>query len=379
MSMPETSPPRVRSESGAAPGAFQREEHELSFLDLVNVVLRHRGLVLGLPILLAALVVLATMLSARTYTASASFMPEASDKGGSRLAGIAAQFGVVVPAADQGQSPEFYAYLLTSREVLRALAETTYAFQVGDRAYRGTLVELIQQRGKTPDQRLESTLDKLRKRVSVKTDPETGVVHLSVRVRWAPLAEQLTHRLLDLVSTFNLERRQSQAAAERRFVEGRLGEAREELRSEQRRLQAFLERNRQFNNSPLLSFERDRLAQEVASRQGVYNSLSQAFENARIDEVRNTPVITVVDEPRRPVLPDPRATVLKALLAVVVGFLAAFAVAFSRELIRKSREDDPEQFDRYLALRTEALQDLRRPWRGLRWRRSRDRAQPHRE
>src|SRR2546428_650042 len=98
---------------------------------------------------------------------------------------------------------------------------------------------------------------------------------------------------LALVNTFNLERRQSRAAQEKRFVETRRTEARDELQVAEDRLKSFLERNRDYRNSPQLVFDQERLAREVALRQQLLTSLSQAYEQARIDEVRDTPVITV--------------------------------------------------------------------------------------
>jgi len=89
--------------------------------------------------------------------------------------------------------------------------------------------------------------------------------------------------------------RQSQAAAERGFTEERMAEAQEELRAAENELQRFLQNNRQFQNSPELVFQHDRLQRRVAMRQQVYTSLVQSYEQARIDEVPNTPVITVVE------------------------------------------------------------------------------------
>ncbi len=47
--------------------------------------------------------------------------------------------------------------------------------------------------------------------------------------------------------------------------------------------------------SPL--FEHDRLERPVSMRQELVTAMAQAYEQARVDEVRNTPVITVIDQP----------------------------------------------------------------------------------
>src|SRR5262249_435769 len=95
---------------------------------------------------------------------------------------------------------------------------------------------------------------------------------------------------------------------------------------------------------------------EVSMRQAVYTTLVQSYEAARIDEVRNTPVITVMEPPDVPAKADPRLALLKSLLAGIVGlglgaFFAAMRPAFSGvlSLVRPAgapTETEPEEFAR---------------------------------
>ncbi len=339
---------------------------EFSLLDLVNVMLVHRRLMVVLPICVAAIVATILLVLPRNFTTSVSFMPQTSKSAASQFAGLAAQLGMTLPGTEPGQSPDFYASLLNSRTILGSAVDTTYAFEATGRRYEGSLADLLEVKAKTAGQRRFATMKKLKSRISVKTEPEIGLIRLSVRMPWPELSRQVAERMLAAVSDFNLRRRQSQAAAERRFVQGRLTEAKGELRSAERSLQAFLERNRDYRNSPLLVFEQNRLQQDVSMRQTVYTSLAQSYETARIDEVRNTPVITIVESPDTPVRPDPRDLVFKTLLALVVGGFLALAIAFSREVMLKTRQQDPERADRVAALKREALEGLWRPWSGLR-------------
>jgi uncharacterized protein involved in exopolysaccharide biosynthesis len=72
-----------------------------------------------------------------------------------------------------------------------------------------------------------------------------------------------------------------------------------------------------------LSFVYDRLVNNVTLRQQIYTSVAQAYEQARIDEVRDTPVITVVEAPLLPAKPDPRPF----FRMLVAGLLIALVVA----------------------------------------------------
>ena len=82
-------------------------------------------------------------------------------------------------------------------------------------------------------------------------------------------------------------------------------------------------------NSPQLTFENDRLERQVFMRQELVTAMAQAYEQARIDEVRNTPLITVIDRPEPAALPDPR-WLLEIVLGLSLGMMVGFGLAFVR-------------------------------------------------
>ena len=134
------------------------------------------------------------------------------------------------------------------------------------------------------------------------------------------VSHALNSRLLALLDDFNRDTRRSQSSAERRFTEARQAQLRAELRASEDSAQRFLEDNRSgIATSPQLKFIYDRLQRGVTLKQQVYGNMVQAFEQARIDEVRDTPVITVVESPHRPARPVSRQLAIKAALAFVLG------------------------------------------------------------
>jgi uncharacterized protein involved in exopolysaccharide biosynthesis len=145
-------------------------------------------------------------------------------------------------------------------------------------------------------------------------------------------------------------------------VEARLAEARTELVDAENRLATFLERNRRYQDSPELTFEAARLQRQVDLQQQVYASLAQAYEKARIDEVRNTPVLSVVDSPD--VLPGGRGLVRRALLGALLGAALAFLVVVVREYWAREQERHPDDVWRLRTLVKEIATALRSPLRG---------------
>lgn len=294
---------------------------EVSLFAVAQLLRRQRRFVLSFGIGAFVLVLAFALFRPRTYTSTAVFMPQAPENALSRLSGIAAQLGAVVPTTDAGSSPAFYASLLKSRDVLRQAALTRYAFVLGADSVHGTLIDLYRVSGDSPPIRRDAAVRRLVEDIDISTNRETGVVNLEVTTPWATLSQQVASRMIGLVSQFNLQTRQTRAGAERRFVESRLQDARASLLAAEDRLQGFLQENREFRNAPRLVFENDRLRRDIEQRQQVYTSLAQAYEQARIDEVRNTPVITILELPDLPARPDPRRALLKGLLGLVAGML----------------------------------------------------------
>jgi uncharacterized protein involved in exopolysaccharide biosynthesis len=103
----------------------------------------------------------------------------------------------------------------------------------------------------------------------------------------------------------------------------------------------------------------------VDIRQAVVSALAQNYEQARIDEVRDIPVITIVEEPSPPALPDPRMLLLRGVLALVAGALLGALIAFFLAYVRASRSDTADELDEFRRLKRAAAQDIRRPWRLL--------------
>lgn len=328
-------------------------------------LLRYRRVVVGAAVAAFAGVGISGLLAPRTYTASASFITQAA-KAPSNIAGLAAQLGVSVQTGEAGTNPAFYLDLLRSRGVLSSVVTARFTSVDQGKIVTGTLAELLHVPGNTSAERREAAIRALRDRLSTTLTPKTGVIAFSVRTLDPELSHQIAVRLIAELNRFNLERRQSQAAAERKFAESRLGEVRAELRDAEDRMQVFLQRNREYRSAPDLIFEAERLQREIALRQQLYSALSQALEQAKIDQVRDTPVITVIEAPEAPASPDARGLVRRSLLAFGTGaFLGAF-LAIVLYAVRGDRSPSGEARGELARLWLETREDFRHPHVALR-------------
>jgi uncharacterized protein involved in exopolysaccharide biosynthesis len=333
------------------------EEPPISLLALLNIMLRHRRMLLLCGLLAAVLVDLPVLLTQRMYTSDASFMPQQNAP--SNVEGLATQIGISLPTAQDGT--QLYADLLRSRGVLRTVAEAPYTFATPEGRRTESLVQLYGE-GASPQERTASALRKLNSLVTTTVSPKTAVITLKVSAPYPELARDVSLRLIDELNRFNLERRQSQAGAERKFAETRLADAQAELRRAENELETFLAQNREYRSSPHLSFQADRLTREVSLRQGVFNVISQTYEQSKMDEVRDTPVITVIDKPETPLIPDSRGLVITTILGFFLGVGLAMVVAFVGDYFRRKGRSGSDELSELAQLRSEIRYDFRHAW-----------------
>ncbi|HET9949590.1 MAG TPA: Wzz/FepE/Etk N-terminal domain-containing protein [Longimicrobiales bacterium] len=318
------------------PSARPSQEHLRLFV-LGSAVLAHRRLVLALAVLGAGLGLAAALTGPRTYTSSAIIIPERPANNVSpALALAASQFGITLGNAEPAWGPAIYVELLRSEEFLREIAtDTLVVAELDDRPV--AVSDLLEIEAPTHALRVERTMRALRRRISVTEDRAIGVVRLAVTTEWPSVSYALAQRLVEDADRFNVQYRQGQAAAERKFVEQQAAEALSALRAAEDELKDFLQQNRYLNGSPELEFERDRLQREVMLRQQLYTGLAQNLEEARIREVRNTPLIGMLERPRLELVPDPRGTVQKVGLGFLGGVVAGLIAAFLAHGARRAR------------------------------------------
>lgn len=245
------------------------------------------------------------------------------------VSGLASQLGLGA-GSDPSASPAFYSELLGSRELITRLVLSRFpnprTDAPGDSA---DLLGIYRIREKDRERGIEIASKRVKREMRVGYDPRTNLVTIVVEGRWAELSAAVANRAVELVSAFNREQRLSRARARRLFLESRVTDAQAELRAAEATLRDFYEQNRLWQSSPGLLVEERRVRRQVETASDLYLTIRREYESARIDEVNNTPVITVVDNavpPRKPLWPQYAAIVgTAAILGVGLGLLWAAA------------------------------------------------------
>ena len=201
-----------------------------------------------------------------------------------------------------------------------------------------TLLRILGLKGRDAADSLYRGVKKLDDLVAVNVNTATGIVSVSVDAHYPALAAAVANRFVEYLNAFNAQYRQSQAREQRKFVEQRLTDGEGELRRAEEDLRTFYERNRSWQQSPQLTFEEGRLRRQVDIRQELYLSLKREYETARIQEVNDTPVITVIDAATAPVKKSSPKRALWVIIALVLGSMIGTFWAAATEYERARRQ-----------------------------------------
>lgn len=324
--------------------------------------LRHARWILGLPLIAFVVVALYMGSKEHDYIARSKFLPASADFSG-RDTGVFSQLSRLMNrGGGGGPGSLFYSFLIPSTAFLRDAARTEFEFtrlteEGQEERVQGTLAEIYGAPSSNEEAELRTSLSIMRGMVSADRENGTDFVVVSVEAPWKGLAVAVNNRILEMVNQFNLEQRRSQAAAEREFIEARMAEAKAELEAAEAAFVQFVETNQQYQQSPRLQFEALRLQNQVDLKRNLYSQLAQSYEEARISEVRNTPVVTIVERPSETVYRpkggnDPFRF---GLMAAVVVLLLTLGFFGARAFFSRQREEHPDDYEEFRQLALSAL------------------------
>jgi uncharacterized protein involved in exopolysaccharide biosynthesis len=319
---------------------------------LLLIVLSRWRLVFAMAIAGGLVGVVHSLLARSQFVATTTFaVAEARTSGGGGLGAIASQLGGGLAAlAGVPTSAQFLRSAVTSREVadsvlLRRIPVVRDTLRRDALESLGDSLDLIQWYG-IRDRDRGAVLDDARfalgHAMSVAVADRTGILTLQVTDRDPRVAATVARALVEAVNRFNLQRRQTTSRANREFLERRIVDAQSELRDAENQMRTFLEHNRVVSTS--LQFEEDRIRRQITVRQQVYLSLAQDLEQARIDEVKDTPVLTVIDEAIPPSRRNWPRRKLLVIMWTIAGLLAGAGLALLGNWVERMDTGGPESW-----------------------------------
>lgn len=362
----------VRSRSGPveaaipydpAVEAYEATSQDITLVSVGNVLLRHRWLLILCMLAGFTIFGLATYVPYLTYTATTSFAPRSRGQQ-SLTSSVLSQLGLGGGGGGGGGGGAYYLEVVRSPRILGPVVESVYSYKTDTGTVTGRLID-IYGFGSAPKRNGRAqAINTLSNHIKTESPPG-GIMKLSVTTSDPSLSAQIARRMLQEINEFNLGTRQEQASAERQFIELRTAEAKVALSDAENALQRFTNENQFFSPISPLSLEFDRLKREVGLRQALYTELAKAADQARIEEVRSSPVLTVIEPAEPPLGPDSQVWRKKAMLGALIGLFLGIILAFLHSYVTKTRETYSDEYAELERLKRETANDFRHPWKPL--------------
>jgi uncharacterized protein involved in exopolysaccharide biosynthesis len=342
-----TSTDKLQSQDGGVLESRGAEDAPLrTLLDVADVVSRHVWLLLAVVGVIAGASVLIAVLSKPKYDAQTTLYYVTSSPGSmwSQTGELARSLGFSVPTAGmQLEVPD----IARSRLVRDSLLERRWSPSPGQDSQ--TLYELWGLAGVEEGKRRERAYRILGKRISCQVS-DSGLIRIVVRMETPFLAAEMANSIADVVLSYLREEHTRSASLNRQYIDVRLAEVKGQLTEAEERLKEFREKNRRVEDSPDLMTQEGRMLRDVEVNQQVYLVLKEQSELARIDEIRDTPPLSVLDlaiVPWEKAYPRRVAIVLVGLLlGLVAGMVIVLLCEGSRILTSRG-----ESHARWVAIR----------------------------
>nr|MCU0453822.1 hypothetical protein [Bacteroidota bacterium] len=252
------------------------------------------------------------------------------------LSDLASLAGVNV--GSNASNARLYPTIIRSESILRKAIESEY--EVPGFSQKVNLIQFWEIEEATPQRSFEVALKKLRDELEVNIDNKTSVVSVALETRNAQLTSDVLNAIVRELDFFISTSQRTNASEQRKWVEGRLGQVEKDLRAAEEGLKLFRERNRRVSDSPLLLLTQERLLRDIEIHSTVFVELRKQLELARIEEVKNVPIINVLDVARPAAKKEwPRRGVM-----TVLAFLLSLSASAGYVIVRDRSGEEIARF-----------------------------------
>lgn len=242
------------------------------------------------------------------YVSEVQIFPDTRDKSMGSLAGLASLAGVSIPSGG-GTSVEVFQNLLMSQTILSKVAERKYySEELRDST---TLYKLfkIKPDEKYTDKEAQKRkmfldlIEQLNKKITTEIDKPTKVLTVTATMSESKLSAIIVNNLVKDLDDYIRNQRKSYASNTRAYVEKRLKQVKDSLSYFENRLVGFRERNRAITlMAPNLMVDDGRIRRQIEILQNVYTELVKQVELAKIEEIKDIPVVNVKEYAGDPVV-----------------------------------------------------------------------------
>lgn len=313
---------------------------EIDLLELFKTIWQGRKLIALITIVATLLGLTYAMLTKPLYQATTSFYSLENQKSsGSSLGAAAAMLGMS-SGSDAGIGGYKANDIIKSRKIRTALAKQLW--QTDEFKTPVDLYTIWKIEGTSEADKLDKVLLRLEKSVTVTEEKKSNfissstasLVTVTVKTGDRELSKNIANKITELTNDFMQQARNKNIKESIIFIEQRLKDNKKELVEAEENLKQFKKSN-QIVVSAELQLELARLQREVTIKQEVYLTLVKQKEMSLIDVVKQSNVISVLDEAARPEKKVSPKRLKILTTSFMLGIFFSFVIIFGLKIFRK--------------------------------------------
>jgi len=276
---------------------------------LIVRILRHKKIAIATAIISVVAALVYINIADKFYQTTTKFVYQSSAKQTGGLSAIAALAGLSLGSGNSDDGSAYMEDIIKSMDFLSLFTGREWLItdtnKIADTLTPITLKEFweikIDSLINNKEQHLqEAIIGKILKRkyVEYKQDKKTGIISLITQFEDPKLAYNFNTAMFEELNNALLHKMHFKAGENRKFIEERLEEVKNDLRKSEEILLRFQQQNRSWND-PAIQLQESRLMREVTINQELALQLQKQYELAKIEEARDMPLLDVIESPRR--------------------------------------------------------------------------------
>jgi len=307
-----------------------KEEKLQNIIEKLNLYIqklwnnRKKFMIINGVVLIIALVYL-LFISKPYYESSVVILPEYGNKSNmlSQLGNLAALAGVRV---GESTPTEIYQNLLTSESVLGPIIYSKYKTEKYSDSVNLIQYFKVQVDEKDPFRKerrqfLDIYEALIKERILIDVDRITKILTIHTIMPESQLSADVANKTVESLDAYVRIKRKSFATEQLYYLDRRIEQLKDSLMVAENLLKIFREQNRLTAQSPDLLLEQARLMRNVEILQTVYVELTKQYELAKLDEVKDTPVINVEEYAKDPIIKKGPKRILTLLSILIISFM----------------------------------------------------------
>ena len=342
------------------PPSYYFEEDTISLTDIMLTLARQLKIIIITPTILCTLTVIYVLFFVKpVYTSTSKIMSSSSGGGVSQAAGLAAQFGIAIPTG-QSEPKWVYPEIIKSRTLTRTVLK--HKFDTNEFGPQKSLLQILTYGNDEPEFNLDTLeimgVNNLLKMIEVSEDIKTAILTLNINASEPILAAEINKVLIEELDAHQRKYNKAKTSDTKQFIEERIVDIEKELNEAEEALRDFTTHNRRIDNSPLLQLEQQRFAREVTVLIGVFTTLKQQLETTKIEEVKESDYVVVLDPPEVPLQRSKPNKKLMVILSGILGIGLGMVLAFMREFAANSEKEEKDKMTEAKSLVRQHLSDF---------------------